>query len=150
MDSIDRPWSVHEPEPRFCEYCGELFEANHGLQRYCPEKHGKTDYCKYQQKKKISESKIAERAIELAKIGMNVYEETALDKNRKHLENLIGTSSFKYVNNQLLERIGFDFSAFDKRIPVPNSNRYAIQIDDYDMEWFDQQGEILTFIITRK
>jgi hypothetical protein len=51
MDSEQRPFSTHFMEERMCEYCSEIFIAHHGLQRYCPEKYGKKDDCKAEQKK---------------------------------------------------------------------------------------------------
>ena len=33
-----------------CAYCYDYFEMHHRLQKYCPEKFGKKDYCKLGQK----------------------------------------------------------------------------------------------------
>jgi hypothetical protein len=33
-----------------CNYCGDTFVKKHRLQKYCPTKYGKKDYCKYQKK----------------------------------------------------------------------------------------------------
>ena len=90
MDSEQRPFSTHFMEERMCEYCSEIFIAHHGLQRYCPEKYGKKDDCKAEQKKMVKEQRLAERVIELSHSGMKVYPETQIDRNyqaKKRLEN---------------------------------------------------------------
>ena len=75
INSEDRPWGNHDYEERSCEFCGEIYYANHGLQRYCPEKFGRKNYCKLEQKKLQSENKLAGMVVKLAKGGIISYEE---------------------------------------------------------------------------
>jgi hypothetical protein len=150
MDSIDRPWSIHEPEPRFCEYCGDMFDAHHGLQRYCPEKFGRKDYCKYEQKKKINESKLADHAIQLAKIGIQVHEETPLEKNKTVLIAIMGHDRQKLVNSTLLDSLGYEITLFDSKAPINGTSKYLTHIGEFTLEWIGQEGTELIFKIIRK
>ena len=149
MDSEDRPYSMHDLEERTCEYCGELFYAHHGLQRYCPEKFNRRDYCKNQQKKMTSEAKLAEKASELAKLGMKVNPETPLDKNIEHLKGFMGNNSMKYVTNVELDQMGYDITAFESKIHIVGTNRYQIKVGVFVLEWIKQENNLLTFKINR-
>jgi hypothetical protein len=149
MTSEENPWSSHGLEERTCEYCGELFYAHHGLQRYCPEKFNRRDYCKNQQKKMASEAKLAEKASELAKLGMKVNPETPIDRNIGHLKAYMGNSSMKYITNLELDQMGYDITAFESKIHIVNTNRYQTKIGDFVFEWIKHENNLLTFKITR-
>jgi hypothetical protein len=150
MDSEERPFSMHDPEERTCEYCDELFYAHHGLQRYCPEKYGKKDYCKYEQKKMLNEKRLAEQVKELAKTGMKVCQETQLEKNKQALLIIMGSNGQKMVDSNLLDGVGFDITHFDSKIAVYGTNKFLIHVGDYTLEWVGQEGAVLTFKITKK
>ena len=108
MNSKQRPYSMHKLEKRVCLYCSEIYYAHHGLQRYCPEKFGKKDYCKYAQKKMVEEKRLAERVVELSKTGMSVREETPLEKNNHALTLIMGSDEQKTVEGTLLDLHGYD------------------------------------------
>ncbi len=147
MDSEERPFSMHDPEERICECCGELFYAHHGLQRYCPEKYGKKDYCKYEQKKMLSEKRLAERVTELAKTGMKVYSDAQLEKNKQALQIIMGSAWHKLVDSILLDGVGYEISHFDSKTPINGTDKFLIHIGDFTLEWVGQEGTVLTFKI---
>jgi hypothetical protein len=150
MDSEERPFSMHDMEERPCAYCGELFYATHGLQQYCPEKFGRVNYCKYEQKKMLNEKRLAERVTELAKAGMKVYQDTALDRNKKALSEIMGSEWQKTVDSTLLDSVGYDITHFDFKSPINGTNKFLIHVGDYTLEWVGQEGTVLTFKITKK
>ena len=150
MDSEERPFSMHNPEERLCEFCNEIFYADHGLQRYCPEKYGKKNYCKYEQKKMLSEKRLAERVTELAKTGMKVNLNTALDKNKQGFEIMMGSDGQKIVNSSLLDNFDFDINYFDYKTHINGTNKFLIHIGEFTLEWIGEDGTNLIFKITRK
>lgn len=150
MDSEERPFSMHDPEDRNCEFCTEIFYADHGLQRYCPEKYGKKNYCKYEQKKMLSEKRLAERVTELAKTGMKVNLNTALDNNKQGFEIMMGSDGQKIVNSSLLDNFDFDINYFDYKTPINGTNKFLIHIGEFTLEWIGEDGTNLIFKITRK
>lgn len=149
MTSEENPWSTHGLEERTCEFCGELFYAHHGLQRYCPEKYNRKDYCKNQQKKMASEAKLAEKATELAKLGLKVNPETPIDRNIEHLKSFMGSSSMKYATSTELDQMGYDITAFESKISIQGTNRHQIKVGAFMLEWVKQENNLLTFKITR-
>ena len=150
MDSEERPFSMHDPEDRNCEFCTDIFYADHGLQRYCPEKYGKKNYCKYEQKKMLSEKRLAERVTELAKTGMKVNLNTALDNNKQGFEIMMGSDGQKIVNSSLLDNFDFDINYFDYKTPINGTNKFLIHIGEFTLEWIGEDGTNLIFKITRK
>ena len=150
MDSEERPFSMHDPEDRNCEFCTDIFYADHGLQRYCPEKYGKKNYCKYEQKKMLSEKRLAERVTELAKTGMKVNLNTALDNNKQSFEIMMGSDGQKIVNSSLLDNFDFDINYFDYKTPINGTNKFLIHIGEFTLEWIGEDGTNLIFKITRK
>ncbi len=150
MDSEERPFSMHDPEERLCEFCTDIFYAHHGLQRYCPEKFGKKDYCKYEQKKLLTETRLAERVTELAKAGMNVYQDTPLDRNKKAIFEIMGSDWQKTVDSSLLDSVGYQINHFDSKTLINETNMFLIHVGDYTLEWIGQEGTVLIFKITKK
>lgn len=149
MDSEERPYSMHDPEERICEFCTDIFYADHGLQRYCPEKYGKKHYCKYEQKKMLNEKRLAERVTELAKAGIKVYPDPALVRNKQALSEIMGSDWHKTVDSTLLDNLGYEIAQFDSKTPINGTNRFLIQVGDYALEWVGQEGTVLTFKITK-
>jgi hypothetical protein len=150
MTSEERPFSLHDPEDRECEFCGEMFYAHHGLQRYCPEKFGKKDYCKNQQKKLMNEKRLADRVIELTKSGINLSLTPPLEKNKQILNSIMGFESMKIVSSNDLDLYGFDIRYYDYRIPKNDTEMFVLYVGDYNIEWIDFNETLLTFKITRK
>lgn len=149
MDSGHRPFSTHFMEERMCEYCSEIFIAHHGLQRYCPEKYGKKNDCKAEQKKMVEEKRLADRVIELSHSGMKVYPETQIDKNYQALSKIMGSDLEKMVECRLLDDFGYEISHFNLRRAINGGKDFLIQVGDFTLEWMRQEGTVLTFKITR-
>jgi hypothetical protein len=63
----------------------------------CPEKFGKKDYCKYEQKSVLNENRLADRFVELSKTGMSDREETPLEKNKQALTLIMRSDEQKTV-----------------------------------------------------
>jgi hypothetical protein len=137
-------------EERVCAFCGDIFIAHHGHQRYCPEKYGRVNHCKHEQKARVSENRLAEKAMELAKIGMAVYEQTPYDKNLSALRHIMGYEKEKIVTDYLLDELGFDILYFSSKAKDPFSNHYTATIGEFDIAWIAKNNNRLTFKITRK
>lgn len=45
-----KPVSLESDRLRICPYCNNEFFAHHKLQKYCPKKYNKRDYCKNRMK----------------------------------------------------------------------------------------------------
>ena len=150
MNSKQRPYSMHKLEKRVCLYCSEIYYAHHGLQRYCPEKFGKKDYCKYAQKKMVEEKRLAERVVELSKTGMSVREEAPLEKNNHALTLIMGSDEQKTVESTLLDLHGYDIHYFDSKTPINGTTNFLIHVGNFTLEWIRPEGTILYFKITRK
>ena len=149
MDSEHRPFSTHFMEERMCEYCSEIFIAHHGLQRYCPEKYGKKDDCKAEQKKMVKEQRLAERVIELSHTGMKVYPETQIDRNYQALSKIMGSDLEKTVECTLLDYFGYEICHFNSRTAINEGNNFLIHVGDFTLDRIGQKGTVLTFKITR-
>jgi hypothetical protein len=149
MDSEERPYSMHDLEQRPCAFCGDFFYAHHGLQQYCPEKFGKKDFCKYEQKKMLNEKRLAEHAEKLAKAGMQVYANDQLEKNKQALSEIMGSDRQKAVDSMSLDSVGYDISHFDSKTPISGTNKFLIHVGDYTLEWIKQEETLLTFKISK-
>jgi ribosomal protein S27AE len=142
---------MEEPvEERACAYCGEIFIAHHRHQQYCPEKFGRTNYCKHQQKARVSEQRLAERAIELSKAGMDVYQQTPLDYNVKSFRQIMGPQKEKVVTDYTLDEVGYDPKHYNEKTQIPNSDAYIVTVGEFDITWIGHDGDRLTFKITRQ
>lgn len=134
---------------KFCENCGDLFNAHHDLQRYCPEKNGKKGYCKDQQKKLVTENRLADKVIELSKAGIRMHDMNPLEKNENRLEVIMGSDSQKYVNSILLDQVGFQIPYYTSKVPIEGTAKFLVTIGRFTMERMEDQGELQTFKITR-
>jgi hypothetical protein len=137
-------------EERPCAYCGEMFIALHGLQQYCPEKYGKANYCKHQQKARVSERRLAESVIELSKAGMDVYEQTSYDYNIKSLRQIMGPQKEKIVTEYAFDEVNFNPEHYTSRTQIPNSDAYIVTVGEFNITLIGHEGNILTFKITRQ
>lgn len=135
-------------EERICAYCGDIFMAHHGLQEYCPEKHGRRNYCKHQQKALVSEQRLADRAIELAKTGMQVHEQAPLDKNIMAFRQIMGPQKEKIVLGYILDEIGYNPNHYTSKTPIPNSEAFIVTVGEFNIIWISEDP--LTFKITRQ
>jgi hypothetical protein len=149
MTSEENPWSTHGLEERTCEFCGDLFYAHHGLQRYCPEKNGRINYCKNEQKKLLSQSKLADMVIKLAKGGVTSYEEDPTERNIQILAEELGPYGQITTTSEVLDKKGYSMSHYTARVPNSGSNELLLVVGSYTLEWIGQTGEILTFKIKK-
>ena len=150
MDSQERPWGAHDLEERVCEHCGELFYAHHGLQRYCTEKNGRRNFCKGEQKKLVSEKRLADLTEKLAKSGVNVYAEIdPTEKNIAILSEELGPYNQKTVTSVTLDSKGYSMPHYTARVPKSESNDLLLVIGQYTLDWIGQNGDILIFKITK-
>jgi hypothetical protein len=134
-------------EKRACAYCGKIFIAHHGLQQYCPEKHGRRNFCKHAQKERVSEQRLAERAIELGRVGIDVFEQTPLDKNILCLRHIMGAQKEKIVLGYILGEIGYDLYHYTSKTPFSNSESFIVTVGEFNITWIEEDP--LTFKITR-
>ena len=150
MDSEERPYSMHDPEERNCEFCTDIFYADHGLQRYCPVKYGKKSYCKHEQKKMLSEKKLAEAAEKLHKAGINVYsDQHPIEKNITILAEQLGSYGQTTVASNILESKGYLMQHYNVRVSKNGSSDFILVVGPYSLDWIGQNGDILTFKITK-
>lgn len=151
MDSTDRPFSLHDPEERTCAFCGDLFYSHHGLQQYCPDKFGKKDYCKYEQKKMLAEDRLSKNVAKWATAGLPVYaKESPLDFNFRIIWEIMGSESEKFVSSELLDSKGYQTSGYEFKTPIAGSEAFIIKIGCYNVEWYSQNGPSFTFKITKQ
>ena len=150
MDSEERPFSMHDMEERQCAYCGDFFYATHGLQQYCPNKFGKMEYCKYEQKKMMSEKKLAEAAEKLHKAGINVYsDQHPIEKNIAILAEQLGSYGQTTVASNILKSKGYIIQHYNARVARNGTNDFVLVVGPYSLDWIGQNGDILTFKITK-
>lgn len=98
----------------------------------------------------LNEKRLAERVTELAKAGMKVYQDTALDRNKQALFQIMGSDWQKTVDSTLLDNAGYEVTHFDSKTPIIGTNKFLIHIGNYTLEWIGQEGTVLTFKITKK
>jgi hypothetical protein len=133
-----------------CAFCGEMFEAHHGLQMYCPEKNGKLKFCKYEHKKLVSESKLLDIIKTLSQIyGPHEIQTTQIQKNIKVLEILIGNSTETIANSAQLDAMGFDIKTFSSRFHNDYDDSISLVIGPYTLDWIESIEQIHSFKISR-
>jgi ribosomal protein S27AE len=134
---------------KFCAHCGDMFIAHHDLQQYCPEKNGKKDYCKYQQKKLVSESRLADKVIELTKAGVRLYEPNPVEKNENRLDAIMGSDSQKIVTSILLDQVEYQVPYYSSRVPIAGTTKFFVTVGRFTIELIDKHHDLYTFKITR-
>jgi hypothetical protein len=133
-----------------CAFCGEMFEAHHGLQMYCPEKNGKLQFCKYEHKKLVSEVKLVDMIKTLSQNhGSQELQTTQIQKNIKVLEILIGNYSETITNSAQLDAMGFDIKTFSSRYCAENNDCISLIIGSYRLDWIESIEQIHSFKISR-
>jgi hypothetical protein len=151
MDSEERPYSTHDTEDRECEYCGDVFPAHHGLQKYCPEKFGKKNYCLNKQKAMVNQTKLASLVNTISNSSLiSTTSETDIEANRRIISEIMGTAIEKEVSSDLLDHKGFDPRIYDSRYMNSSSDSYTVCIGDYSIEWIDEIGGLLMFKIVKR
>jgi len=133
-----------------CGFCGEMFEAHHGLQMYCPEKNGKAQFCKYEHKKLVSESKLLDIIKTLNQTnGPHEIQTTQIQRNIKVLEILIGNSMETITNSEQLDAMGFDIKTFSSRYCAQDNCSISLIIGSYTLDWIESIEQIHSFKISR-
>lgn len=96
---------------RTCEYCGEEFLVSHDLQRYCPEKYGRKNYCKYEQKKLVNESRLADMVQDVAAAVEYVNDkQQSVVRNIGILRVVTGDNDSIEVTAEQLDAFGYDMN----------------------------------------
>jgi ribosomal protein S27AE len=134
---------------KFCAHCGDIFIAHHDLQQYCPEKNGRKDFCKYQHKKLVSESRLADKVIELSKAGVRLYEPNSLEKNENRLETIMGSDSQKIISSLLLDQVEYQVPYFTSKVLIAGTTKFLVTVGRFTIELIDKVGNLYTFKITR-
>ncbi len=139
-------YSTH-PFKKTCEFCGDEFDSHHGLQRYCPEKFGRKDYCKYAQKNLVNERKLAELVNEIAS-AVKLLEpiKSQLTRNIEILKSLIQDKDQIVISSTELEQSGFKIGVYNSKIRTSNS-KCLLVIGNYSIDWIDYNGKEFKFII---
>jgi ribosomal protein L24E len=133
-----------------CGFCGEMFEAHHGLQMYCPEKNGKLQFCKYEHKKLVSESKLVDIIKTLSQTNRpHEIQTTQIQRNIKVLEILIGNSTETITNSAQLDAMGFDIKTFSSRYHHAYDDSISLIIGPYTLDWIESLEQIHSFKISR-
>jgi len=81
---------------------------------------------------------------------VKVYQDTASDRNKQALSQIMGSDWQKTVDSTLLDGSGYEITHFDSKTPINGTNRFLIHVGDYTLEWVGQEGTVLTFKITKK
>lgn len=134
---------------RICLYCKDEFIAHHGLQQYCQSKNGKANYCKQKQKSYVDQEKLAERVIELDRVGMKVNEDSILDINIQILHRVMGNEYEKKVSSDILEHMGYQLPFCTSRVEIENTGGYLIVVGNFTLEWIGKNESILIFKIKK-
>ncbi len=149
-NSIERPFGSHGPEERICAFCGDAFVSTHGLQQYCPEKFGKKDYCKLEQKKLLTQKKLLELAQEVAIINNPPIEQlTPLERNIQVLDTILGNNYRVKTNSDQLDAMGFNINIYSRRIIEGKSDYVTLVFGSISLVWKKQNESISTFTIIR-
>ena len=137
------------PQYKVCEFCGEEFLSHHGLQRYCPEKYGRKNYCKYEKKKYVNEQKMVE-IVQNGTIEINQIPKVGqLEKNIEILKDLLKDNDSKLVSNIILDVKGYDVRFYTNKRKNELSKLIEILVGPYILEWIDNSGEEFFFNLKR-
>lgn len=147
---IDERFSWHKPMEKICTFCGDVFISTHGLQQYCPEKYGKSDYCKYEQKKMVSEKKLLEYVKEVNEAKKpQVYNMSPLERNIHILDTILGPTYKIRTESERLHAMGYEINVFSRRVFAGNSDYISLVVGPFELRWIGQVGEISRFSIQR-
>lgn len=138
------------PDIKTCEFCGDEFESHHGLQRYCPEKYGRRNYCKNEQKKLVSEHKLAELVQEVATAYNQIENpQNQLEKNIKILEELSGMDNSGIIYSKQLDRRGFDIRHYSFKRINDDSGLIEVIFGTYVLDWISHSEMERTFKVKK-
>lgn len=142
----DRKIDEFGREIRKCAYCGDEFVATHKLRQFCPEKYGRTDYCKYKQKALIAESHLVQEPLNMIKGGVvpPSKQESHLAKNIRILDKIMNDSNSKLVSPNELSFYGYDIYEFNERHKISDNEQYVIKVGDYCMKLQTENKLLIT------
>ncbi len=163
------PYDASSELAKVCAYCQEDFMANHMLRKCCPQKFGKKDYCKNHLKVLRDEAKLVDAGwhpIQEFKPPPKLPEQTNVLpvvpasqmvvetptrpdtlKRSKMIEIikvlLDGQNSGEFSDDEI-DQAELDLTIFDRRILLPNSNLYYIEIGNYAIFWTHKNKFLIT------
>lgn len=149
-NSDERPFGSHRPEERICAFCGDAFYATHGLQKYCPDKFGKIDYCKYEQKKMVTEAKLVELVKEVNEAVNPPFQRLSpLEQNIHILGTILGPYGQVNTDSDRLNTMGFDITVFSRRILEGHTDYVTLVFGHFELIWKRRNEAISTFKIKK-
>ena len=141
------------------EYCKKVFEADHMLQCYCPEKNGVRNFCKNRQKrlndqKKKEEKEMEAKTIEVAPTPpvivsepavlpkdpiMDAYKQKAAQRDLTIKFIISRIEAYKFIDVPLItiEAFGIDLTAFDHKQFLPAQKRHMLVFGTYGAIWIE-------------
>lgn len=166
------PYDPESEYARICPYDNEKFMANHKLRGFCPQKYGKKDYCKTKYKELQAEARlvansvpaaqvikppqvVTEQAVaipivsstQLATVEVKVKLDPIIRKQIiEKIEELLEGDKWREFSEEEVDQSGLDFSLFDKKIPLPNSNLFRTEIGNYSIFWTHANKLLITKI----
>lgn len=150
LTSNDRPFSSHNPEEKVCLFCNEIFHSTHGLEKYCREKYGIIGYCKNEQKKLVSQQKLADLAQTIANINNpRTQDLSPLERNIQILREIIGQSYQVNTDSDTLDAMGYDINIYSRREYEGNSTYTRLIIGQFGLSWISQIEENIFFKISK-
>lgn len=138
------------PIIKTCEYCGNEFESHHGLQRYCPEKFGRINYCKNEQKKLINERKLADLVQDVAgAVNQIENQQNQLEINIQILNEIIGNKESVVVSGKKMDSMGYDIRYYSARRINEENGLIELVVGPFILEWIDNSDIEQTFKISK-
>lgn len=139
---------IDESKLQTCRFCGEVFISNSPERMYCPEKHGKKNYCKQEQKKLVQEAKLAELVEQLTDGGIILKPgESSLERSIRGLQAIMGDESRRIVSGDLLDRYHVNINDLQDRT-IDDDKKPVIILGNYRITWLEDKDNIFKFKIT--
>jgi hypothetical protein len=132
----------YNPDPlgeylRVCPYCKEAFTANHMLRKYCPEKHGKWEYC-------ISRAKRRQR-----NMTEEWIEDSLIRGNEKILQELTRSNNIIYVRAHHLDNYGYRKDVFLCEAPTAIKYLYYVLLYNFSIKLARRKNDELVYRVRR-
>ena len=139
---------IDESKLQICRFCGDVFIANSPERMYCPEKYGKKNYCKQEQKKLVQEAKLAELVEQLTDGGIILKPgESSFDRSIRGLQALMGNETIMHVSGERLEQFHINIQDLQGRT-IDDDKKPVIIIGNYRITWLEHKDNIFKFKIT--
>lgn len=139
---------IDESKLQTCRFCGEVFISNSPERMYCPEKYGKKNYCKQEQKKLVQEAKLAELVDQLTDGGIILKPgESSLERSIRGLQAIMGDESRRIVSGDLLDRYHVNINDLQDRT-IDAEKKPVIILGNFRITWLEDKDNIFKFKIT--